>query len=89
MSDRTCPLGEDCDLTVAWMAGAEDQRKHMHRRMAEAADRISALEAALAKADELAGAMELLMASSEDDADTLGIADDALTAYRQASDATR
>ena len=42
--DRTCPLGEDCDLTVAWMAGAEDQRKHMHRRLAEAAERIEALE---------------------------------------------
>ena len=49
MTDRTCPLGEDCDLTVAWMAGAEDQRKHMRRRLAEAAARIEALEAALAE----------------------------------------
>jgi len=55
----------------------------------DAADRIEQLEAALAKADELAEAMELLMVSSEDDSDTLGIADDALAAYRQARDATR
>ena len=45
MTDRTCPLGEDCDLAVAWMAGAEDQRKHMSRKLAEAADRIEALKA--------------------------------------------
>ena len=54
MTDRTCPLGEDCDLTVAWMAGREDVRKHTRRRLAEAADRIKALEAALLAADELA-----------------------------------
>ena len=24
---RTCPLGEDCDLTVAWMAGRADAKK--------------------------------------------------------------
>ena len=49
MTDRTCPLGEDCDLTVAWMAGREDVRKHTRRRLAEAAARIEALEAALAE----------------------------------------
>ena len=37
MSDRECPLGEDCDLTVAWMAGAETQREHMHGRIEELA----------------------------------------------------
>ena len=78
MTDRTCPLGEDCDLTVAWMAGAEDQRKHMHGRLSEAAARIEALEAerdvlreaavkaeaALQAADELAQAVDDLIAQS-------------------------
>lgn len=46
MSDRTCPLGDDRDLTVAYMAGAEAQRAHMHRRIEEAAARIEELERA-------------------------------------------
>ena len=29
MTDRTCPLGQDCDLTVAYMAGALDARRKM------------------------------------------------------------
>ena len=33
MTKKDCPLGEDCDLTIAWMAGAE-----------KAKDRIAALE---------------------------------------------
>ena len=37
MTDRKCPLGDDCDLTVAWMAGAEKQREHMHGRIKELA----------------------------------------------------
>ena len=52
----------------------------------DAADRISALEAALAKADELAGAWEkyqgLFHADDED------LVDAAASAYRQARDAT-
>ena len=35
MSDRECPLGEDCDLTVAWMAGAEDVRQTYRARLEE------------------------------------------------------
>lgn len=26
--DRKCPLGDECDLTVAWLAGSENQREH-------------------------------------------------------------
>ncbi len=26
MTKKSCPLGEDCDLTLAWMMGAEDAR---------------------------------------------------------------
>lgn len=41
-SDGKCPLGDDCDLTVAYMAGMEKAR-----------DRIEALEAALAQGVDL------------------------------------
>ena len=47
MTKKSCPLGEDCDLTIAWMKGAEDARD-------KAKARIEALEAKLAKAVELA-----------------------------------
>ncbi len=46
MTTRDCPLGEDCDLTIAWMKGAEDARDR-------AKARIAALEAKLAKAVEV------------------------------------
>ena len=45
MTKKQCPLGEDCDLTLAWMMGAEDARD-------KAKARIEALEAKLAKAVE-------------------------------------
>ena len=45
MTKKSCPLGEDCDLTIAWMKGAEDARD-------KAKARIEALEDKLAKAVE-------------------------------------
>jgi hypothetical protein len=45
MTKKRCPLGEDCDLTIAWMKGAEDVRDR-------AKVRIEALEDKLAKAVE-------------------------------------
>jgi hypothetical protein len=45
VTKKHCPLGEDCDLTIAWMKGAEDARD-------KAKARIEALEAKLAKAVE-------------------------------------
>jgi outer membrane protein TolC len=52
MTKKQCPLGEDCDLTLAWMMGADDARD-------KAKARIEALEAKLAKAvealDQIAG----------------------------------
>jgi hypothetical protein len=46
MTKKHCPLGEDCDLTIAWMMGAEDARDR-------AKARIAALEAKLAKNEAL------------------------------------
>jgi len=45
VSKKHCPLGEDCDLTLAWMMGAADARD-------KAKARIGALEAKLAKAED-------------------------------------
>jgi hypothetical protein len=45
MTKKSCPLGEDCDLTLAWMMGATEARDR-------AKARIEALEAKLAKAVE-------------------------------------
>ena len=33
MTDRTCPLGDGCDLTVAWMAGREEARDQFRARI--------------------------------------------------------
>jgi hypothetical protein len=35
MTKKTCPLGEDCDLTIAWMKGAEDARDKIKELEAE------------------------------------------------------
>ena len=35
MTDRKCPLGEECEAQIAWLAGAENQREHMHGRIEE------------------------------------------------------
>ena len=51
MTKNQCPLGEDCDLTIAWMKGAEDARDR-------AKARIEALEAKLAKAVEAGKTMD-------------------------------
>jgi hypothetical protein len=40
---RTCPLGEDCDLTVAWMAGAADAKREtadLRAKLGEAVERL-------------------------------------------------
>ncbi len=33
MTKKHCPLGEDCDLTIAWMKGAEDARDKSKARI--------------------------------------------------------
>lgn len=43
MTKKTCPLGEDCDLTIAWMAGRKSAKNELEAE-------IDALEAKLAKA---------------------------------------
>jgi hypothetical protein len=35
MTKKNCPLGEDCDLTLAWMMGADDARDRTKARIEE------------------------------------------------------
>lgn len=69
MTEKTCPLGEDCDLTVAWMAGRQSA-KDAHEAQ------IDALEAELGKAIHIIR----ILASTEWD-DRLGEAVDLACAY--------
>jgi uncharacterized protein YceH (UPF0502 family) len=46
VSKKSCPLGEDCDLTIAWMKGAEHARD-------KAKARIEELEAEVARLEEI------------------------------------
>ena len=41
MSKRGCPLGEDCDLTIAWMKGAEDARDKTKARIEALEDKLN------------------------------------------------
>jgi hypothetical protein len=41
VSKRGCPLGEDCDLTIAWMKGAEDARDKTKARIEALEDKLN------------------------------------------------
>ena len=71
-------------VAPAYRLGHRDARHAAAELAATTADRISALEAALAKADELAGAVQGLNGSLWQTT-----IPNALTAYRQARDATK
>lgn len=52
---RACPLGEDCDLTVAWMAGAKEAKDEIAALRAKLKEAVEALReiATQKKTDEL------------------------------------
>ena len=54
MTKKTCPLGEDCDLTVAWMAGRESAKEEYKSRIEE-------LEAKLAESEAWSKVLETLV----------------------------
>lgn len=69
MTKRLCPLGEDCDLTIAWIAGRQSAKDAYEAE-------IDALEAELGKAIHIIR----ILASAEWD-DRLGEAVDLASAY--------
>jgi len=69
MTKRLCPLGDDCDLTIAWMAGRQSA-KDAHEA------EIDALEAELGKAIHI---IRILVSTEWDDG--LGEAFDLASAY--------
>ena len=42
MTKKQCPLGEDCDLTIAWMKGAEDARDKAKARIEALTEQLEA-----------------------------------------------
>jgi hypothetical protein len=42
MTKKQCPLGEDCDLTIAWMKGAEDARDRARLRIEALTEQLEA-----------------------------------------------
>ncbi len=42
MTKKSCPLGEDCDLTLAWMMGAEDARDKAKARIEALTEQLEA-----------------------------------------------
>jgi hypothetical protein len=64
MADRTCLLGDDCDLTVAWMAGRLHGKRSAEIELAEWRARAESAEAKLAK-------IAALMQAARDCADDL------------------
>jgi phage shock protein A len=46
MTKKQCPLGEDCDLTIAWMKGAEDARDKAKARIEALEKEITEVNAA-------------------------------------------
>jgi len=41
MTKKTCPLGEDCDITLAWMMGADDARDKAKARVEVLEDKLN------------------------------------------------
>jgi hypothetical protein len=41
VTKKSCPLGEDCDLTIAWMKGAEDARDKAKARIEALEDKLN------------------------------------------------
>jgi hypothetical protein len=50
-ASRTCPLGEDCDLTVAWMAGRESAKDEAKARIEELVEALALADGALSGAN--------------------------------------
>lgn len=47
MSEKTYPLGDDCDLTTAWMAGSLDARRKMEAERDTLRAKVERLQEAL------------------------------------------
>jgi len=78
MRKTTCPLGDDCDLNIAWMAGRESAKDELDQVCAKWAEvsqsnyqRAKAAEANLAKAQ---GALHQIAGKKDYADDPWGIA---------------
>jgi len=65
MTKKHCPLGEDCDLTIAWMKGAEDARDRARSRIEALIEQLEAARLDAREAEAYSVWLERRLAKAE------------------------
>ena len=66
MTKKQCPLGEDCDLTIAWMKGAEDARDKTKARIEALTEQLEAARLDAKEAEDYSVWLEAKLGKTED-----------------------
>ena len=66
MAKKQCPLGEDCDLTIAWMKGAEDARDKAKARIEALTEQLEAARLDAEEAEAYSVWLEAKLGKTED-----------------------
>ena len=66
MTKKQCPLGEDCDLTIAWMKGAEDARDRAKTRIEALTEQLEATRLDAKEAEAYSVWLEAKLGKTED-----------------------
>ena len=66
MTKKGCPLGEDCDLTTAWMKGAEDARDKVKARIEALTEQLEAARLDAKEAEAYSVWLEAKLGKTED-----------------------
>ena len=66
MTKKHCPLGEDCDLTIAWMKGAEDARDRAKARIEALTEQLEATRLDAKEAEAYSVWLEAKLGKTED-----------------------
>ena len=66
MTKKGCPLGEDCDLTLAWMMGAEDARDRAKARIEALTEQLEAARLDAKEAEAYSVWLEAKLGKTED-----------------------
>jgi hypothetical protein len=66
VSKKSCPLGEDCDLTIAWMKGAEDARDKAKARIEALTEQLEAARLDAEEAEAYSVWLEAKLGKTED-----------------------
>jgi DNA repair exonuclease SbcCD ATPase subunit len=72
VTKKHCPLGEDCDLTLAWMMGAEDARDRERVRIAVLTEQLEAARRDAKEAEAYAEELEAKLAGAVAECERIG-----------------